>query len=106
MTRRFVDYEWTAEELLDDGDINDVHFADTIEGIFPLFKAIEGEKRIGVLRRVVITECDNEHWRNDPTTEEESRDYAYFDERGFLPEFCAFGARLPLKIRNVKIDPR
>jgi hypothetical protein len=95
-----VDYEWTVEMLDEDGDITEVFFADTFEEMLSAYLHIEGLKRMGVLRRVVVTECTSGNWRYDSTTDEEDRDYGYFDATGRLPEECDFGARLPAHIRK------
>jgi hypothetical protein len=103
MTKRFVDYEWTVEALDEHGDIQDVHFWDEAELSQALaFLASAGDAhRIGLLRRVVVTECANENWRDDPTTDEESRDYAYPATDGKLPPACDFGATVPARFRKL-----
>jgi hypothetical protein len=47
-----------------------------------------------------VTECAGPDWLNDPTTDEESRDYAYFGKDGRLPRECDFGAPVSAAIRS------
>jgi hypothetical protein len=100
-----VDYEWTAETLDEDGDITEVYFADTFAEMLATYPDLDGPKRMGVLRRRIVTECAGPDWRSDPTTDEEGRDYGYFDADGRLPEYCDFGSPLPAHIRK-HIMPR
>lgn len=100
--RRFVDYEWTVEEIVD-GDIQAVHFwpEDELKAALSFLAGAGDGHRIGLLRRVATTECSGKDWQTDSTTDEESRDYAYPDTAGFLPEECDFGAPVPNRFRKI-----
>ena len=104
MTKRYVDYEWTVEEIDADGDIQDVNFWPETElsAALDYLKASGPGHRIGLLRRVAVTECIGRDWRNDSTTDEEGRDYAY-PVNGFLPTECDFGTPVPARFRRINL---
>ena len=100
--RRMVDYEWTVEEVDENGDIQDVNFWPEAElaSAQEFLQAAGPNYRIGLATRQHACGGD---WRNDGTTDEESRDYAYPDASGYLPDECDFGAPVPMRFRKRKI---
>ena len=70
--RRMVDYEWTVEEVDENGDIQDVNFWPEAElaSAQEFLQAAGPNYRIGLKRAVVVTLCANDDWRNDGTTDE------------------------------------
>lgn len=104
-SRRKVDYEWTVEHVDENGDIQDVYFweENELEQAKAFLRAADDGHRIGLKRAVVTTFCAGANWRNDSTTDEQSRDYAYPDATGFLPLECVFGAPVPARFRKLDL---